>query len=66
MGLLAAVQRARFEEQVGRLRTLQEALRWAFAASPPLAVADVVVQDEYSHDVVLKRPDGLYLCLDTT
>ena len=29
-------------------------------------VADVIVQDEFTHDVVMTGPDALYLCFDTT
>ena len=49
-------------------RTLAEVLRWAAAQSPPLAIAEIVTQDEYTHDVVLpldaSRP--LWLAYDTT
>jgi hypothetical protein len=58
-----------------------EALRAAFAdsgllataiilglrASPPWEVVDVVVQDEFTHDIVfMARPDGPALVLDCT
>ena len=52
--------------ELAPLATLQEVLRWGFASSPPREVVTVVVQDEYSHDVVLTGPDGLYLSFDTT
>lgn len=31
-----------------------------------LAVVDVVVQDEYTHDVVVRAAEGLYLVYDST
>jgi hypothetical protein len=41
-----------------KLDTLEEVLRWGGD------IADVVVQDEYTHDVVLKAP--AFLVFDTT
>ncbi len=38
---------------------LQDVVRWRLVAS-------VVVQDEYTHDVVVPWEDGLYLAYDTT
>jgi hypothetical protein len=47
--------------------TLAQALRWGFAARPVWSVAEVVVQDEYTHDVVFTA-DGVpgALVLDCT
>lgn len=47
-------------------RTLEEVVRWGLAQKPPLLIQDVVVQDEYTHDVVIPYRDGLYLVYDTT
>jgi hypothetical protein len=49
-------------------RTLAAVLRWAAAQVPPLAVADIVTQDEYTHDVVfpLAATRPLFLAYDTT
>lgn len=44
--------------------SLHQLLQWAFARK--LDVADVVVQDEYSHDVVLPLPGGRWLVADCT
>jgi hypothetical protein len=52
--------------EVMGLGTLQEVVRWGFSQQPPRDVAEVVVQDELSHDVVLPWRDGLYLAFDTT
>jgi hypothetical protein len=54
------------DPEIARLPTLAEVLRWARSGSPPREVAAVVVQDEYTHDVVLSWRDGLYLVFDTT
>ena len=51
--------------QARRPTTLEGVLRWAFAQSPPLALVGVTVQDEYTHDVVL-RAAAVWLVFDTT
>jgi hypothetical protein len=48
------------------LITLDEALRFGFAQRPSWELADVVVQDEYTHDVILEGPAPAYLVFDTT
>jgi hypothetical protein len=35
------------------LGTLAKVLPWGLAQSPPWTVVDVVVQDEFTHDVIL-------------
>lgn len=57
---------ATLQREVGRQRTLDEVVRWALADTPPRLVADVVVQDEYTHDVVVPYRTGVYLVYDTT
>jgi len=47
------------------LSILQEVLRWGFSQSPPSDVASVVIQDEFTHDVVLPWRH-VYLVFDTT
>jgi hypothetical protein len=34
-------------------RTLEDVMRWGLLQQPPALVADVVVQDEFTHDVVV-------------
>ena len=46
------------------LITLDEALRFSFARSWELV--DVIVQDEYTHDVIVEGPAPAYLVFDTT
>jgi hypothetical protein len=43
-----------------RLDTLEDVLRWG------ADVLDVIVQDEYTHDVVTRDPTGVILVFDTT
>ena len=44
---------------------LEDVVRWSYSRSPPRSI-DVVVQDEYSHDVLLPWESGRYLVFDTT
>jgi hypothetical protein len=63
---LSPERRRALEGIVAEHRTLQDVVRWGLAQAPPRIVADVVVQDEYTHDVVVPYDDGLYLVYDTT
>lgn len=61
--------RAALELELAPLRTLQDVLTWGFAHTPACEIVDIVVQDEYCHDVVVRGPRQgerqLYLCFDT-
>ena len=46
--------------------TLDQAFRWAMAQTPRLQPEDVVIQDEYTHDVLFAAGDESYLVFDTT
>ncbi len=43
-----------------RLDTLEDVVRTGWE------LVDVIVQDEYTHDVIVRGPDGGYLVFDTT
>jgi hypothetical protein len=49
---------------------LRDVMSWALASPSgtfiPSVVADVIVQDEFTHDVVVPWRDGLVLVYDTT
>jgi hypothetical protein len=47
------------------LTILQDVIRWGFAQTPPSDVLDVVIQDEFTHDVVLSWRH-IFLVFDTT
>ncbi len=49
-----------------RMRSLDEAFRWAIGQSPRVEPRDVIIQDEYTHDVLFRAADGSYLVFDTT
>ncbi len=46
------------------LRTLEDVVRWTFTAGASLV--EVIHQDEYTLDVVVKRRDERWLVYDTT
>ncbi len=46
--------------------TLHDVVVAALARTPPRLVSAVVVQDEYTHDVVLPWDDGVWLVYDAT
>lgn len=48
------------------LRTLADVLAWAPKQVPPRSVAEIITQDEYTHDVVLEASGHPYLAFDTT
>ena len=52
-----------YYEGVTQLRTLEEVLAWTFAQRGELV--DVIVQDEYTHDVIVRTRDG-WQVFDTT
>ena len=52
------------EAAVARQRTLEEVVRATVARGEE--ITDVIVQDEFTHDVVVPWRPGLYLVYDTT
>jgi hypothetical protein len=56
----------RAERAVARLTTLADVLAWGRAQAPPAPVAEIVTQDEYTHDVVVPLGARDYLSFDTT
>jgi hypothetical protein len=46
--------------------TLLEAVEWSSRQQPPLPVAEVVTQDEFTHDVIIPWRDGLVLVYGVT
>jgi hypothetical protein len=60
------LERAALESVIAQQRTLEEVIRWGLGEDPRALIVDVVVQDEYTHDVVLSYRDGIYIVYDTT
>lgn len=48
------------------LRTLDEAFRWAMSQSPKILPHDVIIQDEYTHDVIFIARADLFVVFDAT
>jgi hypothetical protein len=53
---------------VAGLQILADVVAWCARQSPPARIADVVVQDEFTHDVVVHAPASPpgWLVFDTT
>ena len=52
--------------QVARLGTLGDVLQVIFAQRPAWELVEVIVQDEFTHDVIVAGPQAAYLVFDTT
>jgi len=59
-------QAAELRDAAASHAMLEQAFRWALRQVPPLAPGDVVVQDEYTHDVLFTAADRSVLVFDTT
>jgi hypothetical protein len=57
---------AHFRLALGDLRTLGAVLDWLGVQEPPRVVREIVTQDEYTHDVVVRWSDRLSLVFDAT
>jgi hypothetical protein len=51
---------------IGGLRLLEDLIRWGFAATPRRELADVIVQDEYNHDIILRYDARHVLVFEST
>jgi hypothetical protein len=51
---------------LSRLETLRQVLNWSMARSPRAEFVDVVIQDEYHHDVVVRISDVVYAVFETS
>jgi hypothetical protein len=67
---LSAGQLAAIEGELSGQHNLNDVMKWAFAHPPgvfiPTIISEVIVQDEFTHDVVVPWRDGLVLVYDTT
>ena len=60
----AALRRLAYE--LRDRRTLADVLAWVRTQQPPRQVTDIITQDEYTHDVVLRWRDGYAVVYDST
>jgi hypothetical protein len=65
-GRVAAERLAALEGVLRAHATLQDVFDWCRAQDPPTDFADVVVQDEFTHDVVVPVGGDLFAVYDTT
>lgn len=62
---LAPHARAKLERVLEAQVTLGDVVRWGLSLASPAMIADVVAQDEFSHDIVLPWGDR-FLVFDAT
>lgn len=53
------------ERETETLRTLSDVVAWCLAARPPAVISEVIHQDEFTLDVVV-RAGARWLVFDTT
>lgn len=46
--------------------SMKHALDWLLGHSPPLVPAEMITQDEFSHDIVVPLSGGRWLVYDST
>ncbi len=61
---------ARIESELSRQQNLNDVMKWALSHPKsvfiPSVISQVIVQDEFTHDVIVPYRDGLVLVYDTT
>jgi hypothetical protein len=67
---LSAARLAEIQNELETLHTLQDVLTWGFKQPVGTVnsqiIADVVIQDEFNHDVIVPWKDGLVIVYGTT
>jgi hypothetical protein len=63
---LAAEDRAELGRALAPLATLEHVVRWGLGATPARPISAVIVQDEFTHDVVMPWRPGAWLVFATT
>jgi hypothetical protein len=67
---LSPEQIAQIESELSGQHNLNDVMKWALAQPKgvfiPSVVANVIVQDEFTHDVIVPYRDNLILVYDTT
>jgi hypothetical protein len=56
----------RIAEAVALHRSIKQAIDWFVVQNPPLVPTGMVTQDEFSHDILVAYPGGLWLVYDST
>lgn len=67
---LSETELAALSSELGQLETLSDVLRWGRAQPEgsvlPTVVGEVVIQDEFTHDVVVPWRNGRAIVFDST
>ena len=67
---LSAARLADIERELSGQQNLSDVMKWALShpagTFTPAVIAGVVVQDEFTHDVIVPWRDNLVLVYDTT
>jgi hypothetical protein len=63
---LSATDRDSLAQVVTRHQGLDQISAWGRTQSPPIAPADVIKQDEFTHDVLVPLPGNRWLVYGTT
>ncbi|MCB9793590.1 MAG: hypothetical protein H6741_12780 [Alphaproteobacteria bacterium] len=63
---LTPERRLALEAATASHHILERVVRWGYAQQPMIEISDVIVQDEFTHDVIVPLPDGLFLVYDST
>ncbi len=53
-------------QELNQLPTLKSVLSWSMGREPRAEFVDVVIQDEYHHDVVVRVSDRVYAVFETS
>lgn len=63
---LEPAERSDLESTIQGHRGLDDIFAWGRAHVPPIHPADVIKQDEFTHDVLVPLPNGRWLVYGTT
>jgi hypothetical protein len=53
-------------QELNQLATLKSVLSWSMARKPRAEFVDVVIQDEFHHDVIVRVTDRVYAVFETS
>lgn len=53
-------------DELQRFETLKGVLGWAVSREPRAEFVDVVIQDEFHHDVIVRVQDRVYAVFETS
>ena len=63
---LTPAERAQLEVTISGHRGLDDIFTWGRSQTPPVHPANVIKQDEFTHDVLVPLPSGRWLVYGTT